>query len=222
MYICFIVTMASKRVTKRKNNRNHPYIQSDDSTRVWTNKHFKEELQKLGIKTPKGMSKTILKQLYEENSKTNTISQENSILEISCNTSDQTVSENRCLTNTETTVRSDLADITAPQAESSSVPPTSPMNDQLTSVVNTLCQNFQDTITKIITNNSQTLNTSTKEPYNLHNWYMKERSANDQINTIPNIPRTAVRSDDIVTSQGVRSDSYSHVDNIAPSLQRQI
>ena len=142
--------MPSRRITKRKNIRNHPYVQSENVTSAWTNKQYREELLKLGIKIPQGMSKTIMKQLYDENIQKNTAHDDNNLLHTSLNFSDQPLNDTPGI-DTERSARNDSADITTPQLESSAATPSSLMNNQLTSVVNTLCQNFQETITKIIT-----------------------------------------------------------------------
>ncbi|XP_076086765.1 uncharacterized protein LOC143057348 [Mytilus galloprovincialis] len=205
----------------RRKTRSSPYETQWDSNNPsnWTINKLKEELNKKGIRTPSGMSKQVLKQLYLENCFDGVTSLETQQTD--------TVSDE---INTDSSPESTLP-ITL--AESVRQHRSSVSNGGTDRNIAQCFEGLQETFKQLIYRDNCTHDTGRDREFNLQQWYNhagignRSEISNRGNNTVLH-GNTQEHASFISGPQvgnvscGVRSDEYSNVDIISPSIQKQI
>ncbi|CAC5419421.1 unnamed protein product [Mytilus coruscus] len=264
---------------RSRRNRVSPYANIAISDRQWnlnnpsnwTIQKFREELDKKGIKTPSSLPKSVLKQLYIENSSTSGITtphiQQNRTMSDN-DTSIPSSAEPEVVTdsgiNGQPLASMDINNISIPNT-SSAEQDTISVNHQVTSsntggstsdipmqnsnfnsmaTMSTMLAHCFSGFQQSLNQFNHNLNKGTNTDYSgfsLQQWYKAQSSTTNHMDQVPNVPmfQTGLQQDSIYPSstiqqldarasstqhgfQGVRSDSFSNVDIISPTLQKQI
>lgn len=262
---------------RSRRNRVSPYANIAISDRQWdlnnpsnwTIQKFREEMDKKGIKTPSSLPKSVLKQLYIENSSTSGI------------TTPQ-IQQNRTISDNDTSIPSsaepevatdsgiigqplasmDINNISVPNTSSTEQDTTSVNHqvpssntDGITSDIPMQNSNFNSMATmstmlahcfsgfqQSLNQFNQNLNKGTNTDssgFSLQQWYKAQSATTNHMDQVPNVPmfQTGLQQDSIYPSsiiqqldarasstqhgfQGIRSDSFSNVDIISPTLQK--
>ncbi|XP_063447153.1 uncharacterized protein LOC134726671 [Mytilus trossulus] len=210
----------------RRKTRSSPYETKWDSNNPsnWTINKLKEELNKKGIRTPSGMSKQVLKQLYLENCF-------DGVTSLETQQTDTVSDEINTDSSPESTLPITLAE--SVHQHRSSVSNGENENGGTDRNIAQCFEGLQETFKQLIYRDNCTHDTGRDREFNLQQWYnhagigSRSETSNRGNNTVLH-GNTQEHVSFISGPQvgnvscGVRSDEYSNVDIISPSIQKQI
>ena len=210
----------------RRKTRSSPYETQWDSNNPsnWTINKLKEELNKKGIRTPTGMSKQVLKQLYLENCF-------DGVTSLETQQTDTVSDEINTDSSPESTLPITLAE--SVHQHRSSVSNGENENGGTDRNIAQCFAGLQETFKQLIYRDNYTHDTGRDREFNLQQWYNhagignRSEISNRGNNTVLH-GNTQEHASFISGPQvgnvscGVRSDEYSNVDIISPSIQKQI
>ena len=203
-----MATRKSKRQPKRKSPYDRPLLNSSEPS-TWNKKKLVQELKELGIDVPVDFEQPLLVKLYKSNVKSKQTEVVSDTPTIDDNIQDQTTPNNDISNKEPVQTTQMIANITA-------------QGDQMNNICNafvSMSQCFtglQNTVTQLLKNQGDKSNEKNKEGFTLGSWYKGTAV------TTPSCPSVLPENSPSETNRGVRSDSYSNVDIVSPSLQRQI
>lgn len=224
--------MASRK-SKRQTKRTHPYISTstkDSSDPTQMNiEQLEDSLTKIGIKVPKNIPKTVLRKLLIENMNNaptdrpqnieidadfGTTSAEASTAETGDLPTTCTMRINNALQSRDMVSDANTL-LQSSQTTSLGGSNIDTVLGALTSV--TQCfSNLQETVTHLLKSQQKEKPIFDVNGFTLHHWYSNNNNSN-----VPNIDPSD-HSNYQGACQGVRSDSFTNVDIVSPTLQKQI
>ena len=208
--------MATRKSIRQSNTRKRPYErpvhESDPDS--WPKEKLITKLKDIGIEVPSNLSKNVLIQLFMQNNKSNRTE-----TRVNVPTADNGHSgQNMLVENV-----NDLSTLRPAISSENS-------NDTMSNVLNAVASlaksysGLQDTVNHLLkSKQTQKIYDTGREGFTLQQWYSSDVVNSASVTNFPvseNCTATANQNPEI--SQGVRSDSYSNIDIISPSLERQI
>ena len=207
--------MATKKSIRQSNTRKRAYERpgNDSNPDSWPKEKLITKLKDIGIEVPSNLSKNVFIQLFMQNNKNNRTK-----IHVNLPTTDNGHSGQNMLVE-------NVNDQSTPRPAISS----ENSNDTMSNVLNAVASlsksysGLQDTVNQLLkSKKTQKIYDTGREGFTLQQLYSSDAVNSASVTNFPvseNCTATAIRNPEI--SQGVRSDSYSNIDIILPSLTRQ-
>lgn len=227
-----MATRKSKRQINRKRPYDHsPSSLSEDPT-TWDKEKLVQELKGVGIEVPATLSQKVLLQLFKANSdKTvinSTVAVNNNIEGITTTDSDTRMDTIPILIPGSSAVNDSnetrMNTIPAEQRPASSAANSEGNMSHVLNAFASMTQCFsglQDTVTQLLKSNQTEKIYDAKNGFTLQKWYSQNTA--DAFVPQSNIHENLLQNtNNEIGQHGVRSDSFTNIDIVSPSLQRQI